>query len=162
MDNLITGYFPPMVEKVRRKLIGGLIRQKRKFLNIGQTDLGLKIWDKGRLSKSAMQTKVSRLENGDYWPSKDELIRIIDFLDLWEDIFDLPSHPTEKEQAGFYIDPSWSQYIPNLEMMISLLSDLARKGKADLFYRQLALLCDSATQEYESKYMGKKGENGFL
>lgn len=151
-----------MVEKARKQIIGRLIRQKRKELNIGQTELGLAIWGSRRLSDSALQTKVSRMEHGDHWPPKDDLIRVIDHLGLWDEIFDLLPQPNKDDPPGFYLDPAWARYVPNLETMISLLSDLARKGNTDLFYRQLSLLCDSAAQEYESKQKNKKSKNSFF
>lgn len=137
-----------MISSRRRQEIGQLIRNKRKYLGLDQIGLAIKIWGK-KLSDGALQSKISRIERGESWADYSLVFEVIDALDLWDEVLETSPAGQVIEKSADCIDvekmiTSFEQFIPNLNEVLKILYNHARRGQADLFYRQLALLCDAA------------------
>jgi transcriptional regulator with XRE-family HTH domain len=130
-----------MVKSAKRKRFGEAVRAKRTLLGMDQIQLGLEVWGAQGISQTAAQTRISRIERGDYWPKREDVIKIIDLLNLWEDAF--AGNPEE----FVAIDPAWEDYIPNFRAMADMLSAYARAGETALFYDMLNHLCEVARVE---------------
>jgi transcriptional regulator with XRE-family HTH domain len=143
-----------MVDKIKRQRFGKVVKEKRKRLGFDQLEFGRKIWDDDEeISPSALQTRVSRLERGDYWPPKDDLMKIVDQLNIWDEAFAFPE--TElKAEGTLFLDPACEAYVPSLSQMVKMMSDFAKAGDATHFYQILNMLCDVARSEE------KKASNG--
>lgn len=135
-----------MVDKTKRERFGQVVKAKRKKLGFDQLEFGLEIWGGTEISSSALQTRVSRLERGDYWPPKEDLLKIVDYLNIWEDAFAFPDAEL-KERGTLILDPACQTFIPNLSEMVKMMSDFAKAGDATHFYQILNMLCDIARTE---------------
>lgn len=137
-----------MVDTSKRRRFGKVVKEKRKKLGLDQEQLGLEVWGAQGVSPSAAQTRISRIERGDYWPPREDVHKIIDHLNIWDEAFAGPAIEDIAEDAIF-LDPAWEEFVPNLRQMVQMMSDFARKGNATHFYHTLQLLCDVAKFEQE-------------
>jgi transcriptional regulator with XRE-family HTH domain len=135
-----------MVDKTKRRRFGKVVKEKRKQLGLDQMEFGIEIWGAKDISPSAVQTRVSRLERGDYWPSKKDLQKIVDHLNIWEEAFAFPDAEL-KQASALILDPACEEYVPNLSQMVKMMSDFAKAGDAPHFYQVLNMLCDIARVE---------------
>jgi hypothetical protein len=132
-----------MVDSTKRRRFGEAVKAKRNRLGLDQIQLGLEIWGAQGVSPTAAQTRVSRIERGDYWPKREDVIKIIDHLNLWEEAFGAAP------EGFIVIDPAWERYVPNLRHIVDMLSGYARDGKTILFYDMLNHLCEVARVEMD-------------
>lgn len=135
-----------MVHKAKRQRFGQVVKAKRTQLGLDQMEFGIEIWGAKNLSPSAVQTRVSRLERGDYWPPKNDLQKIVDHLNIWEEAFAFPESELA-EKSNLIFDPACEEYIPNLSQMVKMMSDFAKSGDAAHFYQVLNMLCDIGRAE---------------
>jgi transcriptional regulator with XRE-family HTH domain len=142
-----------MVDKQKRIRFGRVVKEKRKKLGMDQGQFGLEIWGSAGVSLTAAQTRISRIERGDYWPPREDIQKIIDHLNIWDDAFATPDDDQDREN-WFRIDPAWADYIPNLANMLQMMSDFARKGDSDHFYQMLNLMNEIASKEAKKAQTG--------
>lgn len=140
-----------MISAKRRLEIGQLIRSKRKYLGLDQASLAIKIWNEG-LSTGALQSRISRLERGESWADYALIFDVIGALDLWDDVLESRSIEHVSEAPADYMTfdqmiPALEKLIPNLREALKMLYHYAVHDQLDLFYRQIALLCDSIQEQ---------------
>lgn len=137
-----------MISAQRRQQIGQLIRGKRKYLQMDQATLAIKIWG-DELSPGALQSRISRIERGESWSDYKLIFEVIETLELWDDVLETEKVLTVNETTPEYITfdqmlPLFEKYIPNLREALKMLYTYSLHGQVDLFYRQLAILYDTA------------------
>lgn len=139
-----------MISAKRRLEIGRIIQRKRKVLGIDQVALANRVWHEN-ISSGALQSRISRIERGESWPDYKLVFDVIEELELWDQVLDPAdlqqiAMPTAQDDLITFdqMIPSLEKYIPGLRESLKLLHTYSLHDCADLFYRQLSILCDTA------------------
>jgi transcriptional regulator with XRE-family HTH domain len=134
-----------------RQQIGATIKCKRKALGMDQQEFGAEIWG-DQLTPTAAQSRISRIERGELWPRKNTMLKIFDRLNIWDEAF----FPAQLPYDILVLDPACEKYIPHFREMITLLSEYALNDQQNLFCRQLQMICDTASAQYENSKKDSK------
>lgn len=137
-----------MISVQRRRQIGQLIRDKRKYLGLDQTGLAVKVWGQ-TLSTGGLQSKISRIERGESWTDYKLIFQVIETLELWDDVLEPDTVQSVGETPADYFTfdqmlPLFEKRIPNFREALKMLYHHLMQDQIELFYRQLALLCETA------------------
>ncbi len=137
-----------MVGLNTRQRFASIVQYKRKMIKMDQKTFGGKIWPD--ISPATAQSRISRLERADFWPVIADMLKIIEALDLWDNILDLES--ISQMEDFIILDPACRKFIPNLSYLAEMMSNHAKDSDPEKFYAVIRLLCDlSYSQEEKLK-----------
>lgn len=131
-----------MAAEATRQRFSDIIINKRKIKSIDQKTLGLEIWPD--VTPTVAQSRISRIERGDYWPPAGDIVKLIDFLNLWDDIL----NPDFKDKI--ILDMACEKFTPSLSMMAKMMSRFARENNAAQYYAVIRLLYETSINQEKS------------
>lgn len=122
-----------MLNDGKKLHVAKILKDRRKTLDIGQAELGCAVWDSPRLSETAAQARISRIENGRLWPTPMELFKIMGKLRLGvEDLVLVPSSNENTDDSGIVrLLPELAERYPELSAHINVLNTYQQQGRPD-------------------------------
>lgn len=128
-----------------RRRFASIVQYKRKMIHLDQKTFGSLIWPD--IPPGTAQSRISRIERGNLWPETDVMLRIIERLNIWDDILD-PQKMAGVE--GFLVvDQACDKFIPDFPELLKMMSAYAVKNDHKKFYAVVRLLFELATSQEE-------------
>jgi hypothetical protein len=116
------------LEREHLKKIGATIASARRRQGLKQFELGQRLWAEERLSQTAAQTRIYRLERGAYELTYSETHRLFDILEI-TDIDARTLRPlTAQDQHGFLLDLRALELYPDLADYLCLINKTLRRN----------------------------------
>lgn len=128
-----------MLTDPKKRQLGRIIRDKRKRLGIGQSELGKMVWTGPEVTEAALQARVSRVETGRYTPSPIEVLSILDALEI--EISDLIGDEEQEEKP--MLSRAVEERYPELAAYVGLLNTYLMREeveKADAIYHTMCVM----------------------